>query len=70
MIDEWIPIVGIVAGTGMIVLIVTISCISSAVSKRGANRKELHELKQDISKIKEHIDEIREQLADIVIRLG
>jgi len=70
MIDEWIPLVGIVAGTGTIVLIVTIACISNAFGKRGANRKELNELKQDISQIKEYIDEIREQLADIVIRLG
>jgi len=70
MLVDFTAITGIVAGTIMVVLIVTIACISSAISRRGANRKELRELKQDISQIKEHIDEIREQLADIVIRLG
>ena len=65
-----IPIIGIVAGTIMVVLIVTVSSIATAVSKRGVNRKELQELKQDISQMKESIEDIREQLADIVIRLG
>ena len=65
-----IPIIGIVAGTIMVVLIVAVSSIATAAGKRGVNRKELQELKQDISQIKEHIEDMREQLADIVIRLS
>lgn len=67
---DFTAIIAIVSGTGMIVLIVTIACIASAVGKRGASRKELRELRQDISQIKESIDDMREQLADIVIRLS
>lgn len=67
---DFTAIIGIMSGTGMIVLIVAIACIARAVGKRGANRKELRELRQDISQIKEHIEDMREQLADIVIRLS
>jgi len=67
---DFTAIIGIVSGTGMIVLIVAISSIARAVGKRGASRKELQELRQDISQIKESIDDMREQLADIVIRLS
>jgi|GEM_PF-1744642 len=50
------------------VVITTIALITRAISRRGAGRKELQELRQDISEMKNHIEEIREQLADILIR--
>jgi hypothetical protein len=63
-----IVIVGILMFGG--VVITTIGLITRAISRRGAGRKELQELRQDISHIKDRIDEIREQLADIIIRSG
>lgn len=51
-------------------IIVSISVFSKAITGRGAKRKEIQELKGDISEIKVHIEDIKEQLADIIIRLG
>jgi hypothetical protein len=67
---DWIPIVAILAGTVIIIVIVGISLIAAAIGKRGAGRRDLQELRQDISQIKSNIEEMREQLADIIIRLG
>ena len=62
----------IIVGIGVTggVIIAGISAIAKAVSGRGANRKEIQELRGDISEIKVHIEDIKEQLADIIIRLG
>lgn len=63
-----LAIVGIGVTGG--VIIVSISLFARAISGRGAKRKEIQELKGDISEIKVHIEDIKEQLADIIIRLG
>jgi len=66
-----IMIISIVGTLTFGVMIISIfGLISRAVSKRGAGRKELQELRQDMSQIKSNIEEMREQLADIIIRLG
>jgi cell division protein FtsB len=61
-----IAIVGTLTFGGII--ITTIALITRAISSRGAGRKELQELRQDISQIKSSIEDMREQLADIIIR--
>ena len=63
-----IIIVAIAVGGGMI--LGGISMLAKAISGRGANRKEVQELKGDISEIRSSIEDIKEQLADIIIRLG
>jgi len=54
----------------MISVVIIFSIIAGAIKRRGASRKELQELREDISQMKSRIEEIREQLADIIIRLG
>ena len=54
----------------MITVVVIFGTIARAIKRRGASRKELQELREDISQMKSRIEEIREQLADIIIRLG
>jgi hypothetical protein len=61
-----IVIVGILTFGGIV--ITSIALITRAVNRRGAGRKELQELRQDISQIKSSIEDMREQLADIIIR--
>lgn len=63
---DWTAIAGMLTG----IVILAIIFIGRATGKRGAGRRELQELRQDISEMKNHIEEIREQLADIIIRLG
>jgi len=63
-----LAIVGIGVTGG--VIIVSISLFAKAISGRGAKRKELQLLKDDISQINSNIEDIKEQLADIIIRLG
>jgi len=67
---DLIPIMAILSGTLMVVLVVALALLSRAIGRRGASRRELQELRQDISHIKNQIDDIREQLADIIIRLS
>ena len=62
-----VAVVGIAMGGTII--IVGISILAKAISGRGANRRELQELKGDISEIKSAIEDIKEQLADIIIRM-
>ena len=52
------------------IVISTIALIARAISRRGAGRKELQELRQDILQIKNLVNDIREQIADVIIRLG
>jgi type II secretory pathway component PulM len=54
----------------MISVVIIFGIIAGAIKRRGASRKELQELREDISQMKTRIEEIREQLADIIIRLG
>ncbi len=54
----------------MITVVIVFGTIAGAIKRRGASRKELQELREDISQMKTRIEEIREQLADIIIRLG
>ena len=54
----------------MISVVVIFGIIAGAIKRRGASRKELQELREDIAHMKTRIEEIREQLADIIIRLG
>lgn len=54
----------------MITLVIIFGIIAGAIKRRGASRKELQKLRDDISQVKTWIEEIREQLADIIIRLG
>ena len=54
----------------MIGVVAIFGTIAGAIKRRGASRKELQELREDISHMKTRIEEIREQLADIIIRLG
>lgn len=54
----------------MIAVVIIFGTIAGAIKRRGASRKELQALREDISQMKTRIDEIREQLADIIIRLG
>ena len=54
----------------MITVVIIFGIIGGAIKRRGASRKELQELREDISQMKTRIEEIREQLADIIIRLG
>jgi len=69
--EEEIMIVAIVGTLTLGVMIISIfALISRAISRRGASRKELQELRQDMSQIKSNIEEMREHLADIIIRLG
>ena len=63
-----IAIVSVVMSAVVIMSIAGI--IAGAVGKRGANRKELQQLRQDMTEMKSYIEDMREQLADIVIRLG
>lgn len=63
-----LAIVGIGVTGG--VIIISISLLAKTISGRGVKRKEIQELKGDISEIKVHIEDIKEQLADIIIRLG
>jgi hypothetical protein len=63
-----IAIVGIVMLTGMVISVFAL--IARAIGRRGVGRRELQELRKDISHIKSQIDDMKEQLADIVIRLG
>ena len=62
----------IIVGMGILggVIIVSISLLSNAIGKRGASRKEVQELREDIAEIRGSIEDIKEQLADIIIRLG
>ena len=68
--DGEILAISIVSVVMFAVVIMSIAgIIAGAVGKRGANRKELQQLQQDIAEMKSYIEDIREQLADIVIRL-
>lgn len=68
---EEVMIISIVGTLTFAVMMISIfGLISRAIGKRGAGRKELQELRQDISQIRSNIEEMREQLADIIIRLG
>jgi hypothetical protein len=62
----------ILVGMGMLggIIIAGIAIMAKAISGRGANRREVQQLRGDISEIRSHIEDIKEQLADIIIRLG
>jgi uncharacterized membrane-anchored protein YhcB (DUF1043 family) len=65
---EWVvAIVAIVVGCGTLKLIVP--SISNAISKRGAGKQELQEIRDAIVQLQTDVDEIKASLADIVISL-
>jgi sensor domain CHASE-containing protein len=68
MPEEIVAIIVVPTLTFGAVIVVCIGMITRAISKRGASRKELQEIKRDISSIKNSIDDIREQIADIIIK--
>lgn len=70
MVDNLFVLVIVAIGVGGGIILGSISIIARTITGRAVKRKELQELKGDISDIKNHIEDIKEQLADIIIRLG
>ena len=70
MVDNLFALVIVAIAVGGGIILGSISIIAKTISGRTMKRKELQELKGDISEIKDHIEDIKEQLADIIIRLG
>ncbi|MBD3182809.1 hypothetical protein GF312_11000 [Candidatus Poribacteria bacterium] len=56
--------------TGGIVIISVFAALGKAIGNRGANRKQLEKIHQDIAEMKQSIEEIKEQIADVIIKFG
>ena len=63
-----VAIVGIVMFAVMMITI--FSLIARAIGNRRVGKREVQQLREDMSQIKAKLDDVREQLADIIIRMG